>query len=136
MRVKVLHFSVKKDPEKKVPYQKRCSFFEEKNFKILRFKVCRSLMYFILSEIRRRSTFSLQKSCMDDHCLVDPLPIVWIVVEGQRMVCASMEACLYTIMDFSAKCVFGIIIIQAREAVESVTASNQNVFEIFQLVKK
>ena len=70
MWVKVLPFSVKKGPEKKVPSQKRCSFFEEKKkFKIPCFKVCRSLMYFILSEIRRRSTFSLQQCCMDDHCL-------------------------------------------------------------------
>jgi len=49
-------------------------------------------------------------------------PIVWIVAEGQRMVSASMEACLYAIMDVSAKCVFGIIIVQARGALESVTA--------------
>eukprot|EP00493_Phyllostaurus_siculus_P004584 UN04605 len=31
-------------------------------------------------------------------------PIVWIVAEGQRMVSASLEACLYAIMDVSAKC--------------------------------
>merc|ERR1712178_617507 len=46
-------------------------------------------------------------------------PVVWIVAEGQRMVSASMEACLYAIMDVSAKCVFGILIVQARGALES-----------------
>ena len=35
-----------------------------------------------------------------------------------------MEACLYVIMDVSAKCVFGFIIVQARGALESVTAGN------------
>merc|ERR1712083_634349 len=54
-------------------------------------------------------------------------PIVWIVAEGQRMVSASMEACLYAIMDVSAKCVFGIIIVQARGALESVTAGYKSV---------
>merc|ERR1719445_2691247 len=52
-------------------------------------------------------------------------PIVWIVAEGQRMVSASMEACLYAIMDVSAKCVFGIIIVQARGALESITGRIQ-----------
>ena len=51
-------------------------------------------------------------------------PVVWIIAEGQRMVSASMEACLYAIMDVSAKCVFGIIIVQARGALEAIN-SNQ-----------
>merc|ERR1712173_10175 len=48
-------------------------------------------------------------------------PVVWIIAEGQRMVSASLEACLYAIMDVSAKCVFGIIIVQARGAPEAIT---------------
>merc|ERR1712062_489599 len=47
-------------------------------------------------------------------------PIVWIVAEGQRTVSASLEACLYAIMDVSAKCVFGILIVQARGALEAI----------------
>merc|ERR1712242_255937 len=47
-------------------------------------------------------------------------PIVWIVAEGQRMGSASLEACLYAIMDVSAKCVFGILIVQARGALEAI----------------
>jgi len=47
-------------------------------------------------------------------------PVVWIVAEGQRMVSASLEACLYAIMDVSAKCVFGILIVQARGALEAI----------------
>merc|ERR1719285_832368 len=53
-------------------------------------------------------------------------PIVWIVAEGQRMVSASMEACLYAIMDVSAKCVFGIIIVQARGALEAINNGYKN----------
>merc|ERR1712189_44656 len=54
-------------------------------------------------------------------------PVVWIIAEGQRMVSASMEACLYAIMDVSAKCVFGILIVQARGALEAITGEYKNV---------
>ena len=47
-------------------------------------------------------------------------PVVWVIAEGQRMVSASMEACLYCIMDVSAKCVFGFIIVQGRTALEAI----------------
>merc|ERR1712117_348803 len=53
-------------------------------------------------------------------------PLVWVVAEGQRMVSAPLEACLYAIMDVSAKCVFGILIVQARGALEAIiTDTNQ-----------
>merc|ERR1711879_675977 len=35
---------------------------------------CCSLKVLQSQQIWRRSTCSLQQSCMDDHCLVDPLP--------------------------------------------------------------
>jgi len=54
-------------------------------------------------------------------------PLVWVVAEGQRMVSASLEACLYAIMDVSAKCVFGFIIVGARGTLESITSGYKNV---------
>merc|ERR1712178_317087 len=49
-------------------------------------------------------------------------PLVWIVSEGGRLVSPSLEACLYMIMDVSAKCVFGFMIVGAREALEKIQA--------------
>merc|ERR1719384_2643570 len=47
-------------------------------------------------------------------------PLVWIVAEGARLVSPSLEAFLYMVMDVSAKCVFGFIIVQARPALEAI----------------
>jgi len=47
-------------------------------------------------------------------------PLVWIVAEGARLVSPSLEAFLYMLMDVSAKCVFGFIIVQARPALEAI----------------
>merc|ERR1712157_286843 len=41
-------------------------------------------------------------------------PIVWVLAEGARLVSPSLEACLYMIMDVSAKCVFGFVIVRGR----------------------
>jgi len=50
-------------------------------------------------------------------------PVVWVLAEGTRMVSASLEACLYCIMDVSSKCLFGFIIVQARAALESINTA-------------
>jgi len=51
-------------------------------------------------------------------------PLVWIVSEGGRLVSPSLEACLYMIMDVSAKCVFGFMIVGARDALEKISATD------------
>merc|ERR1719383_261020 len=51
-------------------------------------------------------------------------PLVWIVSEGGRLVSPSLEACLYMIMDVSAKCVFGFMIVGARGALEKIQATD------------
>lgn len=52
-------------------------------------------------------------------------PIVWVVAEGTRLVSASLEACLYMIMDVTSKCVFGFMIVNARSALESVSNTSE-----------
>jgi len=47
-------------------------------------------------------------------------PIVWVLAEGARLVSPSLEACLYMIMDVSAKCVFGFVIVRGRGALEAI----------------
>merc|ERR1719200_80052 len=72
------------------------------------------------------STFG--KAAQDVYCRVAYLtivlwtlyPLVWIVAEGARLVSPSLEAFLYMVMDVSAKCVFGFIIVQARPALEAI----------------
>merc|ERR1719219_714312 len=51
-------------------------------------------------------------------------PLVWIISEGGRLVSPSLEACLYMIMDVSAKCVFGFMIVGARDALEKIQATD------------
>jgi len=75
------------------------------------------------------STFG--KAAQDVYCRVAYLtivlwtlyPLVWIVAEGARLVSPSLEAFLYMVMDVSAKCVFGFIIVQARPALEAIQSS-------------
>jgi len=52
-------------------------------------------------------------------------PVVWVMCEGTRMVSASLEACLYMIMDVTSKCVFGFMIVNARSALASVNNSSE-----------
>jgi len=54
-------------------------------------------------------------------------PLVWIFAEGQRMISASLEAFLYMLMDVSAKCVFGLMIVQARGALEAIGSGYKQV---------
>merc|ERR1712178_296705 len=75
------------------------------------------------------STFG--KAAQEVYCRVAYLtivlwtlyPLVWIVAEGGRLVSPSLEAFLYMVMDVSAKCVFGFIIVQARPALEAIQSS-------------
>merc|ERR1712048_502494 len=75
------------------------------------------------------STFG--KAAQDVYCRVAYLtivlwtlyPLVWIVAEGARLVSPSLEAFLYMVMDVSAKCVFGFIIVQGRSALEAIQSS-------------
>jgi len=47
-------------------------------------------------------------------------PVVWVLAEGARLVSPSLEAFLYMLMDVSAKCVFGFLIVGARSTLESI----------------
>jgi bacteriorhodopsin len=47
-------------------------------------------------------------------------PIVWALCEGADVVSINVSILLYTVMDVTAKCVFGYIIVSNREALESV----------------
>merc|ERR1712107_824553 len=75
------------------------------------------------------STFG--KQAQDTYCRVAYLtivlwtlyPLVWIVAEGGRLVSPSLEAFLYMVMDVSAKCVFGFIIVGARPALEAINSA-------------
>merc|ERR1711879_237891 len=53
-------------------------------------------------------------------------PIVWVLAEGTRTVSASLEACLYMIMDVTSKCVFGFMIVSARSALDSVNSNSES----------
>jgi len=47
-------------------------------------------------------------------------PIVWALCEGSDVVSVNVAALLYCVMDVVAKCVFGIIIVSNRDAIEAV----------------
>merc|ERR1719245_1648460 len=47
-------------------------------------------------------------------------PIVWALCEGSDVVSVCVSCLLYTVMDVTAKCVFGYIIVSNREALEAV----------------
>jgi len=50
-------------------------------------------------------------------------PIVWALCEGADVVSINVSILLYTVMDVTAKCVFGYIIVSNRAALESVYMS-------------
>jgi len=47
-------------------------------------------------------------------------PVVWALCEGADLVGVNVSCLLYTIMDVVAKCVFGILIVSNRDALEAV----------------
>jgi len=47
-------------------------------------------------------------------------PVVWALCEGADIVGVNVSCLLYTIMDVVAKCVFGILIVSNRDALEAV----------------
>merc|ERR1719394_2363266 len=47
-------------------------------------------------------------------------PMVWALCEGSDVVSVNVAALLYCVMDVVAKCVFGIIIVSNRDAIEAV----------------
>merc|ERR1712217_822193 len=51
-------------------------------------------------------------------------PIVWALCEGADLVSVNVSALLYTVMDVTAKCIFGIIIVSNRAALEAVYMKN------------
>merc|ERR1719210_156771 len=53
-------------------------------------------------------------------------PIVWALCEGADIVSVNVSCLLYTIMDVTAKCVFGILIVSNRDALEAVNRSKRN----------
>merc|ERR1712046_96852 len=72
--------------------------------------------------LRKGCTGCLLPSCLLDHCPLDFVSSS-LVAEGARLVSPSLEAFLYMVMDVSAKCVFGFIIVQARPALEAIQSS-------------
>lgn len=50
-------------------------------------------------------------------------PVVWLAAEGTGNISADTEAICYTILDVLAKSFFGIIIVSARDACNTATAS-------------
>jgi len=53
-------------------------------------------------------------------------PIVWALCEGGDLVGVNVSCLLYTIMDVTAKCVFGILIVSNRDALEAVNRAKRN----------
>merc|ERR1712117_28640 len=53
-------------------------------------------------------------------------PIVWALCEGADIVGVNVGCLLYTIMDVTSKCVFGILIVSNRDALEAVARSKGN----------
>merc|ERR1712046_22837 len=53
-------------------------------------------------------------------------PIVWALCEGGDIVSVNVSCLLYTIMDVTSKCVFGILIVSNRDALEAVARSKRN----------
>merc|ERR1719191_361516 len=52
-------------------------------------------------------------------------PIVWILAEGTGIISSNVEVILYTILDIIAKSIFGLLIIFARDGIESAMAESE-----------
>merc|ERR1719510_192558 len=53
-------------------------------------------------------------------------PIVWALCEGADIVSVNVSCLLYTVMDVTSKCVFGILIVSNRDALEAVNRAKRN----------
>jgi len=54
-------------------------------------------------------------------------PIVWALCEGADIVSVNVSCLLYTVMDVTSKCIFGILIVSNRDAIEAVNRTKRGV---------
>lgn len=53
-------------------------------------------------------------------------PVVWLACDGLRISSPNLEACMYMVMDVTAKCLFGFFIVHSRGALESINSNLVN----------
>uniref|UniRef100_A0A061RSZ0 H 2-mkate-hbetabr n=1 Tax=Tetraselmis sp. GSL018 TaxID=582737 RepID=A0A061RSZ0_9CHLO len=54
-------------------------------------------------------------------------PIVWLLADGLNIMPVDLETILYALLDISAKCAFGFVLLLSREAVADATADENAV---------